>query len=146
MCVHTCVYNIVQSLGRIQHFCVPMACSLPGSSVHGISEETILEWVAISFSRGSSRPWDQTGVSCITCGFFFTTEPLVKLVHSTYTHTHTHTHTHICTYTMCLCMCFILLINFRYFLCIYAAFLISIKIKGKIQRKSFWFPPMQLLT
>ena len=36
-----------------------MDCSLPGSSVHGISQERILEWVAISFSRGSSQPRDQ---------------------------------------------------------------------------------------
>ena len=34
--------------------CDPMDCSLPGSSVHGILQERILEWVAISFSRGSS--------------------------------------------------------------------------------------------
>ena len=34
--------------------CYPMDCSLPGSSVHGIFQARILEWVAISFSRGSS--------------------------------------------------------------------------------------------
>ena len=38
----------------------PMDCSPPGSSVHGISQARILEWVAISFSRGSSRPRDRT--------------------------------------------------------------------------------------
>ena len=38
--------------------CNPMDCSLPGSSVHGILQARILEWVAISFSRGSSRPRD----------------------------------------------------------------------------------------
>ena len=42
-----------------------MDCSLPGSSVHGISQAKILEWVAISFSMGSSLPRDQTLVSCI---------------------------------------------------------------------------------
>ena len=42
-----------------------MVCSLPGSSVHGIFQARILEWVAISFSRGSSRPRDGTQVSCI---------------------------------------------------------------------------------
>ena len=42
-----------------------MHCSLPGSSVHGISLIRILEWVAISFSRGTSWPRDQTFVSCI---------------------------------------------------------------------------------
>ena len=35
--------------------CNPMDCSLPGSTIHGISQERILEWVAISFSRGSSQ-------------------------------------------------------------------------------------------
>ena len=49
----------------------PMNCSLPGSSVLGISQSRILEWVAISFSRGSSQPKDQTLVSC-TVGRFFT--------------------------------------------------------------------------
>jgi len=39
--------------------------SPPGSSVHGILQARILEWVAIPFSRGSSRPRDQTPVSCI---------------------------------------------------------------------------------
>ena len=42
-----------------------MDCSLPGSSVHGILQARILEWVAISFSRGSSQPRDQTQVSHI---------------------------------------------------------------------------------
>ena len=46
-------------------FCDPMDCSLPGSSVHGIFQARILEWVAISFSRRSSRPRDWTQVSCI---------------------------------------------------------------------------------
>ena len=38
--------------------------NVPGSSVHGISQARILEWVAISFSRGSFRPRVQTHVSC----------------------------------------------------------------------------------
>ena len=36
-----------------------MDCSPPGSSVHGVSQARVLEWVAISFSRGSSQPRDQ---------------------------------------------------------------------------------------
>ena len=52
-------------------FCDPMDCSSPGSSVHGILQARILEWVAISFSRGSSRPWDQTQFSH-TAGRLFT--------------------------------------------------------------------------
>ena len=39
-------------------FCNPVACSLPESSVHGILQATKLEWVAISFSKGSSRTRD----------------------------------------------------------------------------------------
>ena len=46
-------------------FCDPMDYSLPGSSVHEISQTRILEWVAISFCRGSSWPRDWTVVSCI---------------------------------------------------------------------------------
>ena len=42
-----------------------MNCSLPGSSVHGIFQERILKWVAISFSGGSSQPRDRTRVSHI---------------------------------------------------------------------------------
>ena len=45
--------------------CTPMDCSLPGFSVHGIFQAIVLEFVAISFSRGSSRPRDWTQVSCI---------------------------------------------------------------------------------
>ena len=52
----------------------PMDYNPSGSSVHGISQSRILKWVAISFSRGSSWPRDQTCVSCIVSGFF-TAEP-----------------------------------------------------------------------
>ena len=45
--------------------CDPMDCSPPGSSVHGISQARILEWVDISFSRGFSPLRDQTRVCCI---------------------------------------------------------------------------------
>ena len=45
--------------------CNPMDCSLPGFSVHGLFQARILEWVAISFSRGSSWPRNRTRVSRI---------------------------------------------------------------------------------
>ena len=57
--------------------CNPMDCSLPGSSVHEIFQARILEWVAISYSRRSSRPRDWTHISrssSIADGFF-TAEP-----------------------------------------------------------------------
>ena len=47
-----------------------MDYSLPGSSVHEILQARILEWVAISFSRVSTQPRDQTWVSCIAGRFF----------------------------------------------------------------------------
>ena len=53
-------------LSHIQLFCNPMVCSLPGSSVHGIFWARMLQ-VAISSSRGSSRPRDRTLVSCVSC-------------------------------------------------------------------------------
>ena len=45
--------------------CDPVDCSPPGSSVHGILQARILEWVAIPFSRGFSWPRDQTHISCL---------------------------------------------------------------------------------
>ena len=55
--------------------CDPMNCSLPDSSVLGILQERILQWVAIPFCRGSSRPRDWTGITWVSCiaGRFFTT-------------------------------------------------------------------------
>ena len=50
---------------HVRLFATPMDGSLPGSTVHGIFQARIREWVAISFSRGSSQPKDRTQVSCI---------------------------------------------------------------------------------
>ena len=47
--------------------CDPVDCSPPGSSVHGILQARILEWVAMPSSRGSSQPRDRTCVSCVSC-------------------------------------------------------------------------------
>ena len=75
---------VVQSLSRVQLFGDPVDCSLPGSSVHGISQVGILVWVAISFSRGSSRlrcvlngqvdscPLSRQGSSHLHCRISFT--------------------------------------------------------------------------
>ena len=69
-------------LSCVQFFCNSMDCSLPGSSVHGIFQARILEWVAISFSRKSSQPRDRTRVSCFA-GRFGTIEPPVRTEEST---------------------------------------------------------------
>ena len=60
-CVHVCV--CAQSCPTL---CDLMDCGPPGSYVYGIFQARILEWVAIFFSRGSSRPRDQTHISCIS--------------------------------------------------------------------------------
>ena len=62
-------YAVAESESEVAQSCLtlcdPMDCSLPESSVHGIFQTRILEWVAISFSRRSSRPRDRTRVSRI---------------------------------------------------------------------------------
>ena len=55
----------VELLSRVWLFCDPVDCSPPGFCVHGILQARILEWVAISFSRESSQPRNQTQVSLI---------------------------------------------------------------------------------
>ena len=50
------VAGVLQSLSQAQLFCNPMDCGPPGSPVHGILQARILEWVAMSFSRGSLQP------------------------------------------------------------------------------------------
>ena len=61
-CVHA--GSVLQSCSTL---CNPIDCSPPGSSVRGILEAGILEWVAMSFSRGSSWYRDRTHVSCLSC-------------------------------------------------------------------------------
>ena len=69
---HSCVlsqkaaggyYQLRKMKVKCPTLCNTMDCSPPGSSVHGIFQARVLEWVAISFSRGSSWPRDQTQVS-----------------------------------------------------------------------------------
>ena len=56
------MYGITTIVKHAQS-CPTLCCSLPGSSVHGILQARILEWVAMPSSRGSSPPWDQTRIS-----------------------------------------------------------------------------------
>ena len=62
--------------------CDPLDCSLPGSSIRGIPQARILEWVAFPFFRGSSQPKDWTQVSC-TKGRFFRLWATREAYHST---------------------------------------------------------------
>ena len=63
------MYYILCMLSHVW-LCSPMDCSPPGSSVCGILQARVLEWVTISLSRGSSWPRDGTRVSCRVSGFF----------------------------------------------------------------------------
>ena len=78
----------VLSLQLCSTVCNPMDCSQPSSSVHGICQARILDWVAISSSRGSSPSRDHRGISFGSCiaGRFFTTEPLRKPHIQAYVH------------------------------------------------------------
>ena len=70
--VHACVH--AHLLSHVRLFCNLMDCRPPGSSVHGISQTRVLEWVAISSSRGSFRPRDGIqvfGASCIGRWIFY---------------------------------------------------------------------------
>ena len=57
-----CVCVYVLAIRSWLTLCDPMVCSSPGSSLHGILQARILEWVAMPFSRGSSQPRDHTWV------------------------------------------------------------------------------------
>ena len=65
--VHVQAKEPASGFSCVLTLCNLMDCSPPGSSVHGISQARILEWVAISFSRGSSRPRDWAHVSSSPC-------------------------------------------------------------------------------
>ena len=79
MCV--CVHVRTRVLRSVQ-LCDPINCRSSGSSVHGILQARILEWVALSYSRGPSPPRDGMRVSRVSCigRWFFTTAPPGKLL------------------------------------------------------------------
>ena len=82
-CLFEWVSEVSQSCPTL---CDPMDYSLPGSSVHGILQARILEWVAISFSRRSSQPRNRTQVSCNAHRCFTiwaTREAYLTYLHST---------------------------------------------------------------
>ena len=67
LCMCVCVRTHAKSLQSCLSLCHPMDCSLPSSFVHWILQARILEWVAMSSSRGSSPPRDQTHVFYVSC-------------------------------------------------------------------------------
>ena len=77
LCIHTyvCVCFVIYLLSHVWLFCDPMEYSPPGSSVQEILQARMLEWLAISFSRGSSQPRNQICISSLAGRFFATREP-----------------------------------------------------------------------
>ena len=72
---------IVSSISEVAQSCpteTPWTIALQGSSVHGIFQARVLEWVAISFSKGSSQSRDQTQISCTATGAL-PSEPPVQI-------------------------------------------------------------------
>ena len=67
VCVCVCACAIAQSCMTLHH---PIDCSPPVSPIHGTSQARILQWFAISSSRGSSRPRDQNRICCLAGRFF----------------------------------------------------------------------------
>ena len=65
--LHTVTCQLSSVSQSCPTLCDPMDCSPPGSFFHGILQARILEWVAMSSFRGSSRPMDRTHVFCIYC-------------------------------------------------------------------------------
>ena len=86
--------EVVQSCPAL---CEPMDCSLPSSSVHRIFQARILEWVAISFSRGSSQHRDQTWVSHII-GRRFPVWATREALYILYIYVYTYIHVCVCVY------------------------------------------------
>ena len=68
--VHSLIVVVVLVTQSCPTLCDPINCIPPGSSVHGILQARILEWIVIPFSRGSSQLRDTTQVSCIASRFF----------------------------------------------------------------------------
>ena len=75
VCLHVCMtesqkhahmHVVAHAVAQLCPTLQPMDCSPPGSSVRGISQARLLEWVAACSTRGSSRPRDRT---CLSCGF-----------------------------------------------------------------------------
>ena len=67
-CLETvCACMLAKSLQSCSTLCHPINCRPPGSSVRGILQARILEWVLMPSSRGSSYPRDQTHISCGSC-------------------------------------------------------------------------------
>ena len=105
-CICWCYVVHASVLSCFSHarFCNPVDCNPPVSSVHGILQARILEWVPMPSSREYCQPRDRTLVSCNSCiaGWFFTTEPPGKPVI-----------TYICIGTQILYMCFVTKYIFR---------------------------------
>ena len=69
--MHSCLYVRAKLLQSCQTLCNPMGCHIPDSSVQGILQAIILEWVAVPSSKAASQPRDQICVSCMDRGILY---------------------------------------------------------------------------
>jgi len=112
-CVYTCACtHKCMCAQSCLILCDLMDCSLPGSSVHGIFQASILQWVAISSSRGASWPRIWTCVSCIAGRFLTTWAMYVSgyvqicvLCMPVYICVFVHICMHLCFLYICVCKC-----------------------------------------
>ena len=107
---HACI--CAKSLQLCLTLCDPVDCSLPSSSIHGISQARILEWVAMLSFWGSSQPRDRTCDSCIAGGFFITESRGKPTAHHSSSHFDSCLHT--CFLFLYACISFLFVCLFRY--------------------------------
>ena len=118
ICLHPCIHAYTVYVCSVSQscltFCDPLDCSPPGSSARGIFQARILECIAISPSRGSSRHRDRTRVllHCRQILYHWAIrEAHTQYIHTfiythTYIHVYAHTHTFVHTHTYrCICKC-----------------------------------------
>ena len=117
VCVCVCVL-VAQSCPTL---CDPMEYSPPGSSVHGILQPRTLEWVAISFSRGSSQPrdWTQVLLHCRQTLYHLShkgslSSHLFVCMYIHYTHIYVFIYIHTHTYIIEIIVCAVIIIPYSY--------------------------------
>ena len=111
----------------------PMDCSLPGSSVYGIFQARVLEWIAISFSKGSSQPRDRTQVSHIVdrCFTVRATREVQEMLFewTVITWSKWHQHVHPC---VCVSVQFGLLYEAFFFLMYFLLYILAFEVRNHV--------------
>ena len=103
--IHICVFSTTQNklAQSCPTLCDPMDCSLSGTSVHGIFQARVLEWIATALSKGSSRSKDRTRVSRIAdrCFTVWATPPPLESLALPFVHSPPSSHAPLCKLLIC---------------------------------------------